>query len=71
MSDELDRAAALLRGLFASLDELCECRGNKAKLEVMSIICDQYLDLQDSVKENNFAVAVGVDFTDENIVAHA
>jgi isocitrate dehydrogenase len=71
MNDDLESSAALLRSLFASLDELCDCQGNKAKLEIMTSICDQFLDLQDLVKHNGYSVVVTNGDFQEDIVAQA
>jgi hypothetical protein len=71
VSDELENAASLLRELFAGIDQLCECQGNKAKLEVMSMVCDTFLDLQDIVKANRLSVVVANGEFEDTIIAQA
>ena len=73
MSDRdeaINDGAHALQALLSTLEMLCECQGNKAKLEFMEVIIDQFLELQELCEMHRFTLAVGVDI-DQDQMIHA
>lgn len=66
--DAINEGAHALQALLSTLEMLCECQGNKAKLELSELCIDRFLELQELCEMHRFTLAVGVDIEQDQMI---